>query len=579
MASPDTLARRAAQAKAQAAEAVALVADQSTALGLRLSDETGAANQSLADARRSADDTLEATAEAVGTLHATSREEESLVRRRVPLENRARSARDDLASDDDATLTRADEAARTSGRSGDGIAVTAWHAATTEARILGVGAADVTGEALPPRDAVTAFADAVRQASREANDEVAQLRIRVGELPSATADTDRDAELEKRALDTFRLAVRAAHDASTQAREALAGHLVQGFADAIHRAATIADDFVVAVSTDDAEALPTEHGAHEVADAFASAARLTHVDTAWRTIEDLIATEREADRARAVAQSDAETAWRTAAEAAVLLGVDIGDRPDDVGEFAPLSRLAGERLGVGVVGVATTRAMAVGAWEAVIADVGAATETIAAARRTLGDEAALPLAEALSRRDDARLDHRARERAATILTTTRSRMMAAILPDTQREMARLLPDLTAGRYRFPRLDERFQLEVFDERKRGWVRRSLFSGGTQDQFSLALRLGFAIAALPRELGTAPGFLFLDEPLSSFDRERTHALVDLLRDPTGIIGTHFRQIFLISHSQAFDPGLFTHHIEMEEGRVARTTLSATAPAVTA
>ena len=82
----------------------------------------------------------------------------------------------------------------------------------------------------------------------------------------------------------------------------------------------------------------------------------------------------------------------------------------------------------------------------------------------------------------------------------------------------------------------------------------------------------------ELGTAPGFLFLDEPLSSFDRERTRALVDLLRDPAGLIGTHFRQVFLISHSQAFDPGLFTYQIQMEDGGIARTNLpSATSSAI--
>ena len=245
----------------------------------------------------------------------------------------------------------------------------------------------------------------------------------------------------------------------------------------------------------------------------------------------------------------------------------IGDRPDDPTEVIDEVR----RSVTTAHGFEPDRATATQAWASVLADVGAATEAIAAARRTIGaEEAPFPLAEARARRDAARLELRARERAATILTTTRARMMAAILPDTQREMARLLPDLTAGRYRFPRLDDRFHLEVYDERKKGWIRRSLFSGGTQDQFSLALRLGFAIAALPRELGTAPGFLFLDEPLSSFDRERTRALVDLLRDPVGIVGSHFRQVFLISHSQAFDPGLFTYQIQMDGGRVAWTTL---------
>src|SRR5262249_168249 len=111
-----------------------------------------------------------------------------------------------------------------------------------------------------------------------------------------------------------------------------------------------------------------------------------------------------------------------------------------------------------------------------------------------------------------------------------------------------------------------------ERKHDYVEKSLYSGGTQDQFSLALRLGFALAALPRELGTSPGFLFLDEPLSSFDRDRTAALVDLLTH--GQIATFFQQAFLISHSQRFDPGLVTHQIVMEEGRVAESTLPAAA-----
>jgi len=143
-----------------------------------------------------------------------------------------------------------------------------------------------------------------------------------------------------------------------------------------------------------------------------------------------------------------------------------------------------------------------------------------------------------------------------------------VLPGTVDNMCLLLPMLTAERYRFAELTADYRLQVWDERKRGFVEKSLFSGGTQDQFSLALRLGFALAALPRELGTSPGFLFLDEPLSSFDRDRTEALVGLLT--TGQIATFFQQVFLISHSQSFDPGLFSHHIVMEHGEVSSSTL---------
>jgi exonuclease SbcC len=135
-------------------------------------------------------------------------------------------------------------------------------------------------------------------------------------------------------------------------------------------------------------------------------------------------------------------------------------------------------------------------------------------------------------------------------------------------MCLLLPLLTAGRYRYAELTADYRLQVWDERKHGYVEKNLYSGGTQDQFSLALRLGFALAALPRELGTSPGFLFLDEPLSSFDHDRTAALIDLLTH--GQIATFFQQVFLISHSQAFDPSRFSHHIVMEEGGVAHSTL---------
>jgi len=190
------------------------------------------------------------------------------------------------------------------------------------------------------------------------------------------------------------------------------------------------------------------------------------------------------------------------------------------------------------------------------------------ARTALGAEDALPLDVAETALAALQEDLAARKRGQEIVGNTRQRMINKVLPGTVDNMCLLLPMLTAERYRFAELTADYRLQVWDERKRGFVEKSLFSGGTQDQFSLALRLGFALAALPRELGTSPGFLFLDEPLSSFDRDRTEALVGLLT--TGQIATFFQQVFLISHSQSFDPGLFSHHIVMEHGEVSSSTL---------
>lgn len=82
-------------------------------------------------------------------------------------------------------------------------------------------------------------------------------------------------------------------------------------------------------------------------------------------------------------------------------------------------------------------------------------------------------------------------------------------------MQPLLQQLTGGRYRDIRLtpdESNGQQEEMDYRIRVWdstagrfVGKNLFSGGTRDQCSLALRLAFALATLPQELGIAPGLI--------------------------------------------------------------------------
>jgi DNA repair exonuclease SbcCD ATPase subunit len=106
------------------------------------------------------------------------------------------------------------------------------------------------------------------------------------------------------------------------------------------------------------------------------------------------------------------------------------------------------------------------------------------------------------------------------------------------------------------------LEVWDDRAGRYLTKSIFSGGTRNQISLGLRLAFALATLPQELGTAPGFIFLDEPLSSFDGPRTRALVDLITGD-GLIARSFAQVFVISHSRAVDPQQFRYHLRMDGG----------------
>src|SRR2546430_8668554 len=138
----------------------------------------------------------------------------------------------------------------------------------------------------------------------------------------------------------------------------------------------------------------------------------------------------------------------------------------------------------------------------------------------------------------------------------------------------LLPALTGGRCRDARLlaeegnGADLRIALWDELAGRHVAKNLFSGGTRDQCSLALRLAFALATLPRALGALPGFIFLDEPLSSFDAERSHALVDVLTQ--GEIARQFAQVMLISHSQSIERESFRYHLRMVGGRVAASDL---------
>ena len=144
-------------------------------------------------------------------------------------------------------------------------------------------------------------------------------------------------------------------------------------------------------------------------------------------------------------------------------------------------------------------------------------------------------------------------------------------------MQHLLPQLTVGRYHDVRLsagtggtagDGALQLSIWEPAASEYIPRSSFSGGTADQISLALRLAFAIAALPRELSAAPGFVLLDEPLSSFSRERMQALVDI--DTGEALGQHFEQVLFVSHSSAFDPAMFPYHVYVDDGQVVESNL---------
>ncbi len=198
----------------------------------------------------------------------------------------------------------------------------------------------------------------------------------------------------------------------------------------------------------------------------------------------------------------------------------------------------------------------------------------------------LDLELAQKRMQQAERSYQTKKYGGLLINATVERLMRKMLPRTEYHMQQLLPLLTLGRYRDVSLSTEseegiasggtIQLGIWEPAAAEYIPKSALSGGTADQISLALRLAFAIAALPRELSAAPSYLLLDEPLSLASQDRMQALVDLV---TGsLLSQHFEQIFFISHSNAFDPALFPYHIYIDNGLVIQSNLpSVSAPSL--
>jgi exonuclease SbcC len=124
-----------------------------------------------------------------------------------------------------------------------------------------------------------------------------------------------------------------------------------------------------------------------------------------------------------------------------------------------------------------------------------------------------------------------------------------------------LPKLTNNRYKKVSLQEDFSVRIFSGEKNDYVSIEQLSGGTEDQVLLMLRLAFSKALFPglqevdRDLASDQ-FLFLDEPISSFDLKRQNAFIELLR----IMEKIYKQIFVISHISELEDKM-DHFIKAE------------------
>lgn len=147
------------------------------------------------------------------------------------------------------------------------------------------------------------------------------------------------------------------------------------------------------------------------------------------------------------------------------------------------------------------------------------------------------------------------------LEQTAESLRNRVKPQVERYMGLILPVITSGRYKAVQLEEDYTVKVFDPEAGEFRPREVFSGGTEDQLLLGMRLAFALALIPQAKGRNPEFLFLDEPLGSSDKVRREGILNLMHRE---LAENFKQIFLVSHVGDLEAEADTI-IEMDNGMV--------------
>jgi len=139
----------------------------------------------------------------------------------------------------------------------------------------------------------------------------------------------------------------------------------------------------------------------------------------------------------------------------------------------------------------------------------------------------------------------------------------AVIPAVSEGMSSILPVITINRYLAVAVNESYEVFVYDSSAGEYKELRSFSGGTQDQILLAMRLAFTLSLVPSVRGAHPEFLFLDEVLASSDSERRDKIMELMAKN---LKRSFKQVVVISHQEDVLKYADTK-VEMRDGTIER------------
>lgn len=133
------------------------------------------------------------------------------------------------------------------------------------------------------------------------------------------------------------------------------------------------------------------------------------------------------------------------------------------------------------------------------------------------------------------------KRVHSELSETSKELRNKVIPHARFIINQILPTLTGDRYSDFEITEDLKFKVYSREGGGYKEREIFSGGTQDQFLIALRLAFTQSILDSRVMADKYSLLMDECTSSSDEARKQGIFEVL-DATK---QTFSQIFIIAH----------------------------------
>jgi len=129
-------------------------------------------------------------------------------------------------------------------------------------------------------------------------------------------------------------------------------------------------------------------------------------------------------------------------------------------------------------------------------------------------------------------------RLGQVMRDFKENVISRVIPTLSNVSSDLLSQLTDGKYGGIRLDEEYQMYLYDQGEEHPLER--FSGGESDLANLCLRLAISRMIMERS-GSQMNFMVLDEIFGSQDQSRKRNILETL----GQLQKQFRQILLITH----------------------------------